>query len=142
MTREIRVWLAALALATIGAAQACSSPPKPAETGAQAAELAKSVQAGAVLAVRVLDQVAATWIDSRKEPTPSEVEVAKAVVGALAKARDVLNSAADVDQKLVEVSKQLKLATDMLAAVGVTPPPEAGPVLEFLEGYARSRGAS
>ena len=119
----------------------CSSPPKPAETGTQAADLSKSIQAGAVLAVRVLNQVAAAWIDSRKEPTSAELEVMRTVVGALAKARDVLNSAADVDAKIVEVAKQLKLATDMLAAVGVTPPPEAGPVLEFIDGYARARGA-
>jgi hypothetical protein len=111
-------------------------------TVAQAADLANSVHAGAVLAVRVLDQVAATWIDSRTTPTASELEIAKAVTGALAKARDALNATATVEQQVLEVAKQLKLATDMLAAVGVTPPPETDPVLQFIEAYARARGAS
>lgn len=134
--------LFAAALALTGGTACSSTGAKPAETGAQAAALAKSVHAGAVLAVKVVNQVATVWIDSRPAPTPSELEVMRAVVGALGKARDVLNAAGDIDAKIVEVAKQLRLATDMLAAVGVTPPKEATPVLEFLESYARSRGGA
>lgn len=120
----------------------CPGPTTPAAAGAESAEVAKSVHASAVLVVRTLDGVTAAWLDSLKTPTPDELAAGRAITEALAKTRDVLNAGADVEAKIVEVAKNLKTVLALLESVGQRPPPEAQPVLEFIQAYAAARSGS
>jgi hypothetical protein len=117
-------------------------PATPAGTGAQAAELVKSVRAGAVLAVRTLDLVNAAWIDSVKTPTNEQLDVMRKTTGALAAARDILNASADVETQVREAGKQLVTVAHALAGAGVPIPPELLPVLDVVEGFLRAGGDS
>lgn len=130
------------ALFLVGCPGPGAGPSSPKEAGAQTAELVKSVRAGAVLAVRVLDLVNATWIDSVKTPTNAQIDVMRTTTTALAKARDILSKSADVEREVRDAGKELALVARELAAMGVPLPPELAPVLEVLDGFVRAGGDS
>lgn len=123
---------------------ACASGPNiPLPTdGAAAREAARGAFAGAVLAVRATDELAATWFRSVANPTPADIEKATAVTGALVAARDALKLAepcikdgGDCVEKLRVAVDQLTFATELLASLGRPPPDELLTVLKFLRGY-------
>lgn len=120
----------------------CGPNVRPAQVGSAAHQAAKGAYTGAVLAVRVLDQVAGDWMSKIDTPSPNELEAARAITKALGEARDMLKIGASCvgdDGACVEqlraVLERYALVTKTLEAFGVKPPPELGEVLAFLQGY-------
>ena len=117
-----------------------SNAPPPAKTGSDAAQVVKSVRAGAVLAVRVLDAANATWIDSVKTPSQADLDAMRTTTEALARARDLLNKGEDLEAQVRGAGREILRVAQLLESLGVKLPPELAPVLGFLQGYADAGG--
>lgn len=120
----------------------CGPNARPSHVGSVTQQAAKGAYTGAVLAVRVLDQVAGDWMSKIDNPSPNELDAARAITKALGEARDMLKigaSCVNDDGACVEqlraVLERYALVTKTLEAFGVKPPPELGEVLAFLQGY-------
>lgn len=113
----------------------CARGATPTKTGADAAQVVKSVRAGAVLAVRVLDEVNADWMDSVQTPTSSQLDVMRATTHALVKARNILSKATITEADLRDAGTEVLLAAQLLDSVRAKLPSEVAPVLEVLRGY-------
>lgn len=131
----------ALMLPIAATTTACSST-QARVAGAETQQATRAVFTGAVLAVRVVDDVNAAWMASLATPTDVDVQVARTVTKALTDARDVLNAAQPYVDKdgsgLDQVKKAYDLlegACDELEKVGVKIPPELDRALEFVGGY-------
>ncbi|HEU4619194.1 MAG TPA: hypothetical protein VFV10_14235 [Gammaproteobacteria bacterium] len=131
----------ALMLPAAVSTTACSSVQARA-AGAETQQAAKGVFTGAVLAVRVLDDVNAAWMASLATPTDVDVQVARTVTKALTDARNILNAAQPYIDKDGSGLDQIKKAYELLDGacgelekVGVKIPPELDRALEFVGGY-------
>jgi hypothetical protein len=116
----------------------CSRDATPAKTGADAAQVVKSVRAVAPLALRALDEVNAAWIDSVKAPTPADLEVMRATTASLAKSRDILKAGIATEAQVRQVAGQVLRVAELLESSGVKLPPELEPVLEVVDGYLKA----